>query len=265
MKRIVVTMALLTASIMPLMAQYDIVHDKDIIICLQMNHFNTGWSKLFKTNNMFPISEKWRLGGGLYIGGAQSCIELICETVPFDKLQAVRLDAGLHFSVQNLLGDDNSGRHSLMLQLSGGFSALDFYAEDERAAHIVHGENSDYTSYSYSIHPVNSEYWGPQFQITPQISYTFDWHFFHIELGLGYDLINLVRSDYRNNPTTLSSDWDDFNTYYPEMRVNPFKEWECGRDLGGMNGFHLSFSFGINLTKIDADNHLKQNVDVDRY
>ncbi|MCR5065660.1 MAG: hypothetical protein K6A67_07780 [Bacteroidales bacterium] len=258
MKGIIITMALLTASILPLMAQYDMEKDKDIIFSLQLNHYTTGWTRMFKSNIMFPVSERWRLGGGTYLGGAQSCIELTREAVPFEKLQARRFDAGLHFSVQYLLGDDNSGRHSLMIQLSGGFSGLDFFAEDERAEHIVSDENSNYTSYSYSIHPINSEYWGPRFQITPQISYTYDWHIFHIELGLGYDLINLVSSDYRNNPTALSSDWDDFSTYYPEMRANPFKEWECGRDLGGMNGFYLSFSFGINLTKIDCKNHPKE-------
>lgn len=255
MKRIIITMVFFTASIASLTAQYDMEHDKDIIFSLQLNHYATGWTKMFKSNNLFPVSERWRLGGGLYVGGAKSSIELMRETVSYDKLQAARLDVGLHFSAQYLLGDDNSGRHSLMIQLSGGFSGLSFYAEDERAEHIVSGENSDYTSYSYSIHPSNNEYWGPQFQITPQISYTYDYHIFHIELGLGYDLINLVSSEYRNNQTTLSSDWDDFNTYYPELKVNPFKEWECGRNLGGMNGFYLSFSFGINITKIECKNH----------
>lgn len=257
MKRIVVTMALLTASILPLMAQYDMEKDKDLIWGLQLNHYTTGWTKMFKSNIMFPVSERWRLGGGTYLGGAQSCIELTTETVPFEILQAKRFDWGIHLSVQYLLGDNISGRHSLMIHFSGGFSGLDFSAEDERAEHVVPGENFDYTSYSYSIHPANRDSWGPRFQITPQISYIYDWHIFHIELGLGYDLINLVSSNYRNNQTALSSDWEDFNIYYPEMKVNPFKEWECGRNLGGMNGFYFSLSFGINLTKIDCNNHPK--------
>lgn len=250
MKRIIVTISLMIASIIPLMAQYDKEQDIAATLCLQLNHYETGWNKFFRTSLMLPVSEKCRLGGGAYYGGAHSYIELMRESVPFDELRARRFDMGICLYVQYMFVDNNRGRQSLILQLSGGLSGIDFNAEDERAEHWVSGENSDYISYSYNIIPTNDEYWGPCFQITPQISYAYDWNIFHFEFGVGYDIINLIRSKYLSNPTKLSSSWDEYNIYYPEIMVNPFKEWECGRDLAGRYGISLSFSLGINLFSI---------------
>lgn len=247
MKKIIVALALMIAVVVPSMAQYNKEKDLGIMIGMQFNHFATGWTHPVKLMILSPLTERWSVGGGWMIGWASSDIELQRETMPFESLNAKMMVAGLNAIGQYLLFDNNSGRHSLMFQMFFGLSGLDFEAEDERAEHIESGENIDYTSYSYTITPVNEKYWGPRFQVTPLISYAYEWDMIHLELGVGYDLINPIRKEYRDAPTTLSSDWDDFNTYYPTMSVNPFKEWDCGRKMRGMYGLHVCFTIAINL------------------
>lgn len=247
MKRIIVTLTLMIASTMSLKAQYDTNSLKTFFMGFQFSRYATEWSHMFRSDLLFPVSEKWRVGGGLVVGFNDFQNERQDEGVPYEKLEARRGDIRLDACAQYFLKESNCSKHSLMLHVYFGLSGIEITAEDERAEHIVSSESGEHTSYSYNITPNDRENWGPRFQITPQISYVIDYESMHFEFGVGYDLINCIRKEYRDSPTRLSSDWNDFNTYYPPMTVNPFRDWGCGQRISGLNGFFISFFIGINI------------------
>lgn len=250
MKKIIVTLIFFVISIMPLMAQYDKEADIDMVWSIQFNRYGEGWTKVFNEDVYIPISDRWRVGGGFFYWRFQTSIEQQNDRIPYMGLSAERKNLGLNVNAQYLLADSKCGRHSLIARLSIAWSEMYLTAEDARAMHIVSNDEFEYTSYSYSIIPMNEKRWGIGIQVTPHISYAYDWKFIHLEFGVGYDLINHIEKKYRDTPTTLSSDWEGFDDYYPEITVNPFTDWNCGREISKINGGHISFSIGLNLMKI---------------
>lgn len=201
------------------------------------------WGHLFSFDMLFPVSERLRLGVGAYMEINYSKREPQWEKNPYEGLEASRRGNGLAFIAQYQLSDKVYSRRSLVFRLYTGWVDFGFTAKA--------GDKCCRDCFSYDITPEDRTNWGPHFQVTPQISYAYDWLFFHLEFYVGYELINPIYREYRDAPTRLSSPWRGFRTEYPEMTLNPFEEWGCGQKLSGMSGFYMGVSIGIPSPMID--------------
>lgn len=235
---------------LPLMAQNSEKREMGFIVCYQPNWYGrAALENSWQGRVIFPIGKHWSFGGGTLIEYA-NYEEIENVDIPFRGLEASRTDWGLTLDVQYLLGETEGLSHSLHLQLSAKRSSVGFCGEDKRAERTEEStEGGSSTYYSYSLVPEHDS-WGGWFSSALRLSYVYDHRCIHFEIGVGYDLTKLIKKKYLENQTTLTSSWDDFNQYYPSVTINPFKDYECGRNLSKTNGVHLFIGVGLDLTKI---------------
>lgn len=238
------------AMTLPLMAQNSEKREMSFIVYYQPNWYGrAALENSWQGRVIFPIGKHWSLGGGTLFEYA-NYKEIEDVDIPFRGLEASRTDLGLTVDVQYLLGETGEFSHSLHLQLSAKRSGVGFSGEDKRAERTEEStEGGSSTYYSYSLAPEHDS-WGGWFSSALRLSYVYDHKCIHLEIGVGYDLTKSIKEKYLDTPTTLTSSWDDFDQYYPSVTINPFKDYECGRNLSKTNGFHFFIGIGLDLSKI---------------
>ena len=233
----------------PVMAQFPIENNYEWTMCFMINSYGMNLLNGWRSFLLFRTSEKWRIGGGL-LYETTTIKEPDNESIPYLDLKARRTDIGLSTNFQYLINGNNGIYHTANMQLAVKKVELGFYGEDQRARHMIESENSSTTSYEYELLPEECATWGGGVIPTIQLSYAIELNYIHMEFGLGFDLIDPFNRKYFNNVTLLTSSWNDFDKYYSSIKMNPYKELECGRSLSLIRGFHIGLCIGVNVTKL---------------
>lgn len=248
MKRTILIITLALVVVLSLSAQ--IATNTDDIAwtaCFQKSCYGSVWNNSVQQHLMLPVAKNLTVGCG-FIYEFATYYEPRRDDISLSKLNAFRKDIGVIVNVQYQLWRHKDLSNAINLQLSAKYMKLGFEGDDPHAVHIVEDEDGcPETFTTYTLWPQIGS-WGTKFMPTIRLTYNFDFKIFHFEFGIGYDLLKSIDKQYLEAPTHLTSSWDDFETYYPNMVINPFTEFECGKKLVKYNGFHLVLGIGVRIT-----------------
>ncbi len=199
----------------------------------------------FQFRFFVDVSPKIAVGGGcghdgwLYFG-----VNSESATVsPFCKFQTQAFNFGWALSAMYHFDKGH-------LELDGYFAlcGYSFTAYDSRCEIEYDSDPGTSTTSWFTLYRADGKQWYSGFSYTLTLSYLLPiTDRLHLKFAAGYDFTTPVKKELVNEATGLSSNWDEFETYYGQPTINLYETFEEVRRICSIGHFHVGFGLSFLL------------------
>lgn len=185
------------------------------------------WNFHQEVSTFIQLNDRWEVGGCMdimfYGSGSDEVDGFLFEDFSFHGTR-IGIGPAIRYHLSTQRGDQSLGLKAIIAT-----NHLTLYAYDERYEHY---DSEGDVSHRFELQSINGESFSRPIVISMVLSYEIRMNnVMALELSLGYDLIPSVSKGILNNPVTLTSTWDEFETYYGNPTLTLASQSEAGRLL----------------------------------